>query len=163
MFFLFLKKEYKNDGSFILNADPCLNIRLTRNIQTLFSPYLLPGIVSPVMSTVANCLAKYQVKVFVLFEVTKRLFFFKKEQLRWPLVLLMKEDLLAFQGNEKTMKMEDLKAVCEQNAQVILERVLHLVSPSNPIAIDQRVNELISMAINPKSLSEMDPVYYSWF
>jgi len=144
----------------LLESSEEVKFRLTRNLSTMLSRFLIDGVFAITMSAVSLSLSK------------------KSEVLRPFFSLMIRDDILSWHSSKSPPRSEIEQRVIEQqlsdrvekNVQKILEKVCALspvpgeLDPTSkiPIPIDGRVQDLIEAAENSGNLSQMNPTWMPW-
>eukprot|EP00457_Paulinella_chromatophora_P000070 gb/GEZN01000070.1/.p1 GENE.gb/GEZN01000070.1/~~gb/GEZN01000070.1/.p1 ORF type:complete len:2436 (+),score=418.65 gb/GEZN01000070.1/:121-7308(+) len=131
-------------------------LRLTRNLTTFMTQFVVEGLVANSMMAATRCLEQ------------------NKDVLKNYLCLFIRDDLLSWNSTKMPLSssqaqrhMEDrLRPAIAQNVKAIRERI-HVLTPSrshnSPIEITHHVRALMQTAMTPKHLARMNPTWAPWF
>jgi transformation/transcription domain-associated protein len=149
-----------NQSQLLDNAEP-VPFRLTRNMVTFLTPFMIDGIMASVITSFTHCLIKNQ-------EVIKHIF-----------CLFLRDDLLSTHiskfptHSDSVVRRLDaqLRDKVSANLSIIFKRFHHLSSPvpeqrgegGAPPSINGRVHQVIRQATSKTHLAMMPATWLPWF
>ncbi|KAA8905830.1 FAT domain-containing protein [Sphaerosporella brunnea] len=118
--------------------------RLTPNIQTLMGPIALEGIFSCAVMTIARCLSEPD------FELEQHLSVFVRDEMIFWFT----------QQHRSGLGEQQLREKVQQNSEFIIKKTASLAQPgAGKLPANQTVIDLISKAVNPANLSQLDHLW----
>jgi transformation/transcription domain-associated protein len=132
----------------VFNNPEVVPFRLTPNLQTLMGPIVTEGIFAPALMTLGRCLTEregeleMQLSVFIRDEVT---FWFTQQHK---------------QGAVDGM----LREAVQHNSELILKKALSFAQPpeAGNLPANQTSVDTIATAVDPKKLSQTDPLWMAY-
>ncbi|OLL22884.1 Transcription-associated protein 1 [Neolecta irregularis DAH-3] len=131
----------------VFHLSEAVPFRFTSNVQNFMGPVGIEGIFSFALMAIAKCLTEPQ------FELDQYLCIFVRDELiTW-----------FTQQHRPVADSPQLRDCVATNVDMVVRRAVSLSQVAKPnIPANQTIIDLISLAVNPKSLAGMDPLWMSW-
>lgn len=132
--------------------------RLTRNLTTFLTPFVVDGVFSSVLTAANSCLLINQ------------------EVLKNYLCLFIRDDLLSWNSTKVPLASDleqrqleaNLREKIQKNVNLVLKRI-HLLMPASPdksgkpAVMNHKVQQLVKLATSKRKLCMMNPTWAPWF
>ena len=135
-----------------LNGEP-VAFRLTPNLQTLMGPTAIEGVFAPSLLVIAKALTNPEFDLHSFLPV-----FIRDEVIAWFAHQLSHNLRLPNGLNDK-----GVIEVINSNVDAISNRAISLLHVHHNLSVNQSVLDLISLAVNPKSLAVTDILWMPYF
>jgi transformation/transcription domain-associated protein len=138
-------------GKPILHNSEAVPFRLTPNLQTLMGPLNMEGIFAPAVMTVARSLIEPE----------------GDAQLEMQLSIFMRDEMshwFTSQHKSGQLTPEVLRESVTQNSEMVVKRASALggLPTGNNLPANQSVIDLVSVAVDPRKLAAMDPLWMGY-
>ncbi|KAL0051806.1 hypothetical protein WJX82_002492 [Trebouxia sp. C0006] len=140
------------DQSGVLERSEPVPFRLTRNLQTFFTPFGVEGVFITAMAVAAQASIAHHSGIAHILSM-----FFRDDVMAWNKRVQGKAP------NTHPLKPAQLKPLVQRNVKDCVDR-LQLVAPSLASdGVQKGAVSLVEAALNPRNLCRMDPTWHPWF
>ncbi|PON42676.1 Phosphatidylinositol 3-kinase, Vps34 type [Parasponia andersonii] len=143
--------------------------RLTRNIQSFFSPLGVEGLIVPAMCAATQAVFSPKQSQHIWHQLAM---FFRDELLSWSWKRPLGMPIAPPVGGNSSMNSTDLKQKVTANVENVISRISG-IAPQNfseeeedavdpPESVQKGVTKLVEAALTPRNLCMMDPTWHPW-
>ncbi|KAL0020642.1 hypothetical protein WJX79_010395 [Trebouxia sp. C0005] len=140
------------DQAGVLERSEPVPFRLTRNLQTFFTPFGVEGVFITAMAVAAQASIAHHSGIAHILSM-----FFRDDVMAWNKRVQGKAP------NTHPLKPAQLKPLVQRNVKDCVDRI-QLVAPSLAgDGVQKGAVSLVEAALNPRNLCRMDPTWHPWF